>query len=419
MSTDRPEVLFVCVHNAGRSQMAAALTHALSGGRVRVRSAGSEPAEQINPAVVTVMAELGVDLSLEFPKPLSDAAVEAADVVVSMGCGDACPIYPGKRYLEWVVDDPAGRPIEKVRAIRDEIRARVDDLLVELDIHSQTAGQIRAVVRSEYGARAQAVATGRVADCCGGTQAADLRERLYASDEAGSLPESVVSYGCGNPIAIAGLQPGEVVLDLGSGAGLDCFLAAQRVAPDGRAIGLDMTDEMLALAEQNKARLGLANVEFRKGLIEAIPLADGTVDAVISNCVINLSPEKDAVFAEAFRVLRPGGRLQVSDIVILRDLSPSERADLDLWTGCIAGALERGDYARRLALAGFEEISIDVQERSDGSDGAWQSALITAYKPGGGRRPRRPWQGEPIQLIAPAGLATGACCGDDCCTTGA
>jgi arsenate reductase len=134
MSKDRPEVLFVCVHNAGRSQMAAALTHVLSGGRVQVRSAGSEPADRVNPAVVTAMAELGIDISQEFPKPLTDEVVEAADVVITMGCGDACPIYPGKRYLDWVVDDPAGRPVETVRRIRDDIRSRVEGLLRELAI---------------------------------------------------------------------------------------------------------------------------------------------------------------------------------------------------------------------------------------------------------------------------------------------
>jgi SAM-dependent methyltransferase len=227
-----------------------------------------------------------------------------------------------------------------------------------------------------------------------------------------------VSYGCGNPFAIAGLQRGETVLDLGSGAGLDSFLAGQRVGPEGQVIGLDMTDDMLILAEQNKAKLGATNVEFRRGVMEAIPLADNSVDVIISNCVINLSPDKDAVFAEAFRVLRPGGRLHVSDVVLLHELSAAEQADLNLWAGCIAGALKQTDYARRLANAGFIDTSVVPSDPvGDNAERAWRSALITAYKPGGLRRPMRSWHGERIELIGPAALEAGACCGDECCTT--
>jgi SAM-dependent methyltransferase len=230
------------------------------------------------------------------------------------------------------------------------------------------------------------------------------------------LPESVVSYGCGNPIAIAGLQAGEVVLDLGSGAGLDCFLAAQRVGPEGRVIGLDMTDEMLALAKQNKAKLDTGNVEFRKGVMEAMPLPDDAVDVIISNCVINLSPDKDAVFAEAFRVLRPGGRLHVSDVVLLHELTAAEQVDLNLWAGCIAGALEQSDYAHRLARAGFVDVSVEPQASESGDERAWRNATITSYKAGGERKRPRLWRGERLELIAPAGLEAGACCGDDCCS---
>jgi arsenite methyltransferase len=228
----------------------------------------------------------------------------------------------------------------------------------------------------------------------------------------------VVSYGCGNPVAIAGLQAGEVVLDLGSGAGLDCFLAAERVGPQGRVTGLDMTEEMLALADQNKAKLGAANVEFRKGVMEAMPLPDGAVDVIISNCVINLSPDKDAVFGEAFRVLRPGGRLHVSDVVLLHELSATEQEDLTLWAGCVSGALERHDYARRLAAAGFVDVSVEPQQGGEESttDKAWCSAAITAYKPGGQRKPLPVRSRERIELIAPAGLDGAACCGDACCT---
>ncbi len=283
-----------------------------------------------------------------------------------------------------------------------------------------SADDIREAVRAAYGARAQRVAAGQAESCCGEGAAPDLRRQLYGA-ETSDLPETVVSYGCGNPTAIAGLRPGEVVLDLGSGAGLDCFLAARQVGPTGRVIGLDMTDDMLALAEQNRAKLGLTNVEFTKGLMEAIPLPDGTVDVILSNCVINLSPDKDAVFREAFRVLRPGGRLHVSDVVLLRPLSPAEQEDLNLWAGCVSGALEREDYATRLRAAGFVDVAVQLQEAAaDEADRPWRSALINARRPGGGDT-GRPWPAaaERIELMAPPGLATASCCpseaGSSCC----
>lgn len=276
---------------------------------------------------------------------------------------------------------------------------------------TDTDSTIRDAVRSAYGARASEVLSGSAEGLAAGVAAA-----LYA-DEASGLPEGVVSYGCGNPVAIAGLQPGEVVLDLGSGAGLDCFLSAKQVGPTGKVIGLDMTDEMLALAESNRVKLAVDNVEFRKGVIENVPLEAASVDVIISNCVINLSPDKDAVFSEASRLLRPGGRFQVSDVVLRREISEAERADLDLWSGCKSGALLIDDYAARLQRAGFEDVEIVVtgSERSE----AWASALINARKPGGAPTPK-PWSfsGPMIELIAPAGLDTADCCSVDdpsCC----
>jgi arsenite methyltransferase len=281
----------------------------------------------------------------------------------------------------------------------------------------QTASEIREAVKANYGARAREVMAGKADGCCGDSPANGVKEQHYAGEPIEDMPESVVSYGCGNPLAIAGLELGEVVLDLGSGAGLDCFLAAQRVGREGRAIGLDMTDEMLALAAQNKAKLGATNVEFRKGVMEDLPIDDASVDVIISNCVINLSPDKDAVFREAFRVLRPGGRLQVSDVVLLCELSAVEQKDMKLWSGCVAGALERADYAGRLAEAGFVDVSVEPQDASEGSNArAWRSAQITGYKPGGEPRRVAGWQGERLELVAPAGLQQAACCGDGCCS---
>jgi SAM-dependent methyltransferase len=200
--------------------------------------------------------------------------------------------------------------------------------------------------------------------CCGPSEAAveltDTAATLYSSEELAGLPESVTgaSAGCGNPLAIAELRPGQTVLDLGSGGGIDCFLAAKQVGPEGKVIGLDMTPEMIRLARRNAKTLGAKNVEFRFGEMEEMPLPDGSVDVIISNCVINLSPEKDAVFGEAYRVLRPGGRLSVSDMVVSGALPQSIRDRLDAWVGCIAGALEESDYLSKIRAAGFDKVEV-------------------------------------------------------------
>ncbi|NOZ28523.1 MAG: arsenite methyltransferase [Chloroflexi bacterium] len=229
----------------------------------------------------------------------------------------------------------------------------------------QKEEQIKEAVRQTYGnlARRFVEGTGQ-AGCCGpsemAVETADTAARLYSPEELTDLPESVTgaSAGCGNPTAIAELQPGEVVLDLGSGGGIDCFLAAKRVGPEGRVIGLDMTPDMVKLARRNARKIGVTNVEFRYGEMEDIPLPDESVDVIISNCVINLSPDKDAVFAEAYRVLRPGGRLSVSDIVVEGDLPQPIRDSLNAWAVCIAGALDESSYLGKIRAAGFEDVEV-------------------------------------------------------------
>ena len=198
--------------------------------------------------------------------------------------------------------------------------------------------------------------------CCGPMDVT-LAEALYGKGDLEALPDSVtdISLGCGNPTAIASLKPGETVLDLGSGGGIDCFIAAKAVGSTGYVIGVDMTDEMLVLANKNKAKLGISNVEFRKGEIEDLPVESNTVDIIISNCVINLSPDKDAVFREAFRVLKPGGRFAVSDIVTEGDFPESFRANISAWVGCITGAIDQIEYLEKLRQAGFTDV--EVQSR--------------------------------------------------------
>jgi len=225
---------------------------------------------------------------------------------------------------------------------------------------------IKDIVKEKYGQAATKVASGRASCGCGCGPAPlgavdPITANLYDGKQTGGLPAEAVlaSLGCGNPTALARLNPGEVVLDLGSGGGLDVLLSARRVGPTGKAYGLDMTDEMLNLARENQRKAGLENVEFLRGEIEKIPLPDNTVDVIISNCVINLSADKDRVLAEAFRVLKPGGRLAVSDVVVRGEMPAEIRRSVELWIGCLAGALEESDYRQRLVRAGFEEISIE------------------------------------------------------------
>jgi arsenite methyltransferase len=223
---------------------------------------------------------------------------------------------------------------------------------------------IRETVRGKYGAAAREVLGGAGGGgCCGGPAAADpITGNLYSQDEAAMIPLAALqaSLGCGNPTALAELRQGETVLDLGSGGGIDVLLSARRVGPGGFAYGLDMTDEMLALAEQNRQKAGMENVAFLKGEIEAIPLPENAVDVIISNCVINLAADKGQVLREAYRVLRPGGRFAVSDVVAQGALPADLRADMEAWVGCVAGALEEQEYRRLLADAGFAEIDVEV-----------------------------------------------------------
>ena len=221
-------------------------------------------------------------------------------------------------------------------------------------------------VRDKYGALAEAVRGGSSgkAACCGPSTCGcgnPVTSNLYPESETSGLPDGAVaaSLGCGNPTALAALEPGQTVLDLGSGGGIDVLLSARRVAPTGKVYGLDMTDQMLALARENQHKAGITNAEFLKGNIERIPLPDDSVDVIISNCVINLSHDKDAVLREAFRVLKPGGRFAVSDVVIRGEVPAQLRRSMELWVGCIAGALEESEYAAKLGAAGFVDVDVE------------------------------------------------------------
>jgi arsenite methyltransferase len=226
--------------------------------------------------------------------------------------------------------------------------------------------EVKEIVKEKYGQAALRVAAGGNS-CCGASARLDccgsdpITSNLYDENQTGEIPEEAVlaSLGCGNPTALAKLNVGETVLDLGSGGGIDVLLSARRVGPTGKAYGLDMTDEMLALAHENQRKAGVVNVEFLKGEIESIPLPDNSVDVVISNCVINLSVDKEKVLREAFRVLKPGGRFAVSDVVVRGDVPEQVRRSMEMWVGCIAGALQDSEYIGKLAKAGFDDIDIE------------------------------------------------------------
>jgi ubiquinone/menaquinone biosynthesis C-methylase UbiE len=292
------------------------------------------------------------------------------------------------------------------------------------EVRDMDAKELRQAVKERYGEAARLAATGR-ATCCGPETSHSpccdpISSNLYAPGETDALPEAAkaASLGCGNPAALAQLKPGEHVLDLGSGGGIDVLLSAKRVAPGGKAYGLDMTDEMLALARENQRQAGLHNVEFLKGEIENVPLPENSVDVVISNCVINLSADKDRVLREAFRVLRPGGRFAVSDVVVRGPVPDEIRRSVELWIGCVSGALDESDYRAKLTAAGFEAIEIeptrsytigdarqfltakgiDVDAMAPHVEGKFASAFIRAKKPAAVTAPK-----------------ADSCCAPSCC----
>jgi arsenite methyltransferase len=270
-----------------------------------------------------------------------------------------------------------------------------------------TEPKIKEVVRERYGEAARRVRAGERSCGCGTSGASSdcdpITSNLYAAGQLEGIPDQarLASLGCGNPTALAQLQPGETVLDLGSGGGIDVLLSARRVGPAGKAYGLDMTDEMLALARENQRKSGLENVEFLKGEMENMPLPDGIIDVILSNCVVNLSADKDRVFAEAFRVLKPGGRLAISDVVFRGEMPAGLRHNVDMWVGCVAGALEQSEYRAKLEAAGFQAVEIeptriyqvedarqflsakgiDVDAVAPLLDGKVMSAFIRARKP--------------------------------------
>jgi len=279
---------------------------------------------------------------------------------------------------------------------------------------------IKEVVKEKYAQAAVRAASGK-SSCCGTSPASidgcdPITSNLYGDNETSAIPEEALraSLGCGNPTALAKLQPGETVLDLGSGGGIDVLLSAKRVGPTGKAYGLDMTEEMLALAEQNKLKSGLKNVEFLKGEIENIPLPPNTADVIVSNCVINLSGDKDRVLREAFRVLKPGGRFAISDVVVRGEVPREIRKSMELWVGCVAGALSETEYREKLAAAGFESVDIEATRVYDVNDAREFLCSSGIEADGIAAQMQDKFTSAFVRAVKP--LQDRSCCGPTCCT---
>jgi thioredoxin type arsenate reductase len=412
-------VLFLCTGNSCRSQMAEGWARAMWADRIEAFSAGIET-HGLNPNAVRVMAEAGVDISGHRSKLVDELVDTELDLVVTV-CGHAhetCPMFSGgAKVIHVGFDDPpalaasAGTDEAKLdcyRRVCDQIREFVTTLpqVIEAETGKRLscAGPdghaLRDRVRERYAeiaAEAGSCCCSTGGSCCSSAApgSADASARLgYSAADLEAVPDGAdLGLGCGNPQAIADLEPGETVLDLGSGGGFDCFLAAGRVGDAGRVIGVDMTPEMVDKARANAARGGYGNVEFRLGEIEHLPVADDSVDAIISNCVVNLSPEKPRVYCEAFRVLRPGGRLAIADVVALGPLPDEVKRSLDAYCGCVAGAASVTELEAMLGRAGFVDIAVRVKQESRDFIRDWfpgsgveeyvGSAEIRARKPAG------------------------------------
>ena len=402
----RLKVLFLCTGNSCRSQMAEGWARELKGEMVEPHSAGIET-HGLNPLAVKVMAEAGVDISGHRSKHVKELEDVDFDYVVTV-CNQAhesCPVFPGKaKIVHRSFEDPPRlaedakteqEALAHYRRVRDEIRGFVEDLPEALQKGNRTNTEnaheeaTRKKVREEYAE----MATGRASGCCGGdtsccgaSDPGDLARGMgYSDEELADLPEGAnMGLSCGNPTALASLQEGEFVLDLGAGGGFDVFIAARKVGASGRAIGVDMTPEMVTKARQNaevfQEQTGLANVEFRLGEIEHLPVADSSVDVIISNCVINLSPDKPQVWREMARVLKPGGRVAVSDIALKEPLPEALQESLEALVGCVAGAVPIEDTRRMAEESGLTDIRVEedaeaVDAMTQSNDGLYQQTI--------------------------------------------
>lgn len=387
-------VLFVCTGNSCRSQMAEAFLRHYGKKKYEVYSAGTDP-EPVHPLAIKVMKEKGLDIGSQHSNNIMEYIGNFFfnyAIIVCDKANSTCPgVIPGVRNrLFWPFEDPASfkgteeEKIEKYREVRDKIEIKVQEWLKESsqsEYSDQNRNeQVLDTVRDAYSEIAvkDGSCCGPSPQCCGPSPTEEFAKGIgYSEEELSSLPEGAnMGLSCGNPTALASLKPGEVVLDLGSGGGFDVFIAARKVGPEGRAVGVDMTSEMVTKARRNaegfKELTGLSNVEFRLGEIEHLPAADNSVDVVISNCVINLSPQKQRAWSEIARILKPGGRVAVSDLALLKPLPESIRHSVDALVGCVAGAVLIKETEAMVKTSGLEEISLSTQTNYIDSMEEWE-----------------------------------------------
>jgi len=355
-------LLFLCVANSARSQIGEGIARKLDPSDVKVQSAGSRPTG-IRPEAIEVLSEFGIDASKHSSKNVSEIDPASVDTVITLCGEEECPLFSGKAYrLHWSLSDPASvdgdleTRLNAFRQVRDELKKRLS-FVFSYNAMEKEADSVRSQVSSFYARSVQSSG-----GCCGGpvlSQGVLARMAGYSEEELSDIPSDAVtnSFGCGNPLSFSEVKEGQVVLDLGSGAGIDLIMAAKKVGPGGRVIGIDMTDEMIERAQKNIADSGLGNIEVRKGTIEKLPVDSASVDWVISNCVINLSPQKEKVFAEIYRVLKAGCRISISDIVA--DGMPDfVKQSMELYASCIAGAVSEENYIAGLKRCGLTGVSV-------------------------------------------------------------
>ena len=371
------KILILCTGNSCRSQMAEGFLKSFDA-RLEVYSAGTQPAPHANSNAVAAMKELGIDISGNKPKSVDIFLSDPFDYVITVcgGARESCPAFTGtvKNRMHIGFDDPADAvgTVEEVmpvyRRVRDEIKAGfyalyAEKIKAEMD---HEANQLKKIVKEKYGAIASQSKEQNQSSCCGTTSSCgEVDYTIFSEDYSksqGYNPDADLGLGCGIPTDFAGIKKGDHVLDLGSGAGNDCFVARAIVGDPGKVTGLDFTDEMIEKAVANNMKLGYSNVDFVKGDIESMPLADKQIDVVVSNCVLNLVPDKGKAFAEIFRVLKEGGHFCVSDVVIKGMLPVKLKQDAEMYAGCVSGAIQMEDYLGIIEKLGFSQVTVHKQK---------------------------------------------------------
>lgn len=394
---DPKHILFLCVANSARSQMAEGIARGLAPSSIKVSSAGSKPSK-VNPLAIQALSEIGIDISSHHSKGMDSIDPSSVDTVITLCAEEVCPLFLGKATkLHWGLPDPT-TDINSFREVRDELLKRLSYLFKNWSIEENE--KIKIAVRTNYSKVAinNTGCSWSSSSCCGSSETGKKDHKKtslglgYSKEEIEGVPIGAnMGLGCGNPQLFSSLKKGETVLDLGSGGGFDCFIASKAVGDTGHVIGVDMTPEMVSKARLNAKESTFSNIEFRLGEIEHLPVADSSIDVIISNCVINLSTDKKQVFREAFRVLKKGGRLAISDVIKTADLPDELNKQMAAYTACISGASSINELEAILKQIGFKDISLTPKEDSREFIKDWipnskaeeyiQSAIIKAVKP--------------------------------------